>query len=150
MTQPAPLTAAELQEIANGIWSSLVNLPLEKGTLEPSGEVLVSCVQVICSQAIYVVAITASGALASMIAGSMLQVPPSEISTQDRDDAFGEIANMLGGGVKTKIPGSSSLSMPVVINGIGVSVSYPKCVICLNSHFISAGIPLTISIYHQA
>lgn len=149
MTIATPIAADDLAAIAQETWSTVINLALDPGDAEPAGEVLVSCVQIMAAQGNYVVAITTSGNLAAQLAAGMLQMDAGDIGEQDRNDAFGEIANILGGGVKGKIPGASSMSMPVVVSGVGVTVSYPKCVLCLSSNFQCAGSALAISVYHQ-
>ena len=149
MSNPLPIALADLTSIAEETWATVVNLPLEPGTAVPSGNVLISCVQIIFPNTTYVVAISAGPELAAKLAAGMLMMSPEEVGEQDRNDAFGEIANILGGGVKSRLPDVGSMSMPVVIAGTDVTVKPPKCVLALCACHSCSGAPLAISVYHQ-
>lgn len=62
-----------------------------------------------------VVEMTASAAAA--VAGAFLAVEPTGVSDEDVADAVGELANMVGGFVKSLAPAPSALSLPVVVRG---------------------------------
>ncbi|GDY12960.1 hypothetical protein LBMAG53_18380 [Planctomycetota bacterium] len=149
MSNPLPIALADLSTIADETWSTVINLPLEPGSAVPVGNVLISCVQIIYPTTTYVVAISAGPELAAKLAAGMLMMSPEEVGEQDRNDAFGEIANILGGGVKARLPEVGSMSMPVVISGTDVTVKHPKCVLALCACHTCAGSPLAISVYHQ-
>ncbi len=149
MVQSSPLACDELAAIAIETWATVINLPLEVASSGPEGALLMSCVQIQSETDNYVVAIAASGVCATKLAAGMLQMATSDIGEQDRNDAFGELANILGGGVKARIPKTSSLSMPMVIEGSGISLTFPRCAVSLNACFRCADELLSISIYHQ-
>jgi hypothetical protein len=60
------------------------------------------------------VAVAVPDALAATAAASMFGLPADELTRVDIDDALGELANMIGGGVKALLPGTSRLSLPRV------------------------------------
>jgi chemotaxis protein CheX len=71
-------------------------------------------------------------------------------STPDEDvaDAVGELVNMIGGGVKSLMPGPSALSLPVVAAG---RVARPSDVVEVCRFDASwAGSPLVVSVHAQS
>jgi Chemotaxis phosphatase CheX len=55
-----------------------------------------------------------SEALARRMAGVLQQSEPGKIALQHVRDAFGEVTNMLGGGIKALFPTPSVLSLPLL------------------------------------
>lgn len=64
--------------------------------------------------------------LARAAAAEMFDVAPSAVGDQDIQDSLAELANMIGGNVKTVLPGPSFLSLPTVTEGLDYSVAFPK------------------------
>jgi chemotaxis protein CheX len=62
------------------------------------------------------------------VAGAFLQTDPAEVAAADVTDAVGELANMVGGFVKSLAPSPSSLSLPVVLRGRDSSATAPGTV----------------------
>ncbi len=56
-------------------------------------------------------------------AAQMFSVEEKELVDDDLRDALGELTNMVGGNVKTLLPGSESLSLPTVIEGSDYGVA---------------------------
>jgi chemotaxis protein CheX len=54
---------------------------------------------------------------ASLFAGSLLGIDPPEEFNDDVRDALGELANMIGGNIKSVLAPEDRLSMPSVIHG---------------------------------
>src|SRR3546814_5623621 len=54
--------------------------------------------------------------LAASATAMMFGMEVDEVSKADIDDAIGEITNMTGGGIKSMLEGSCSLSLPTVID----------------------------------
>jgi len=54
---------------------------------------------------------------ASESAAAMLQLPIQEVTEADRKDVAAELANMIGGNLKSFLPGPSFLSLPTIIAG---------------------------------
>jgi chemotaxis protein CheX len=51
------------------------------------------------------------------LAATMFNEDPAELAATDVADAMGEVANQVGGVVKTLLPGPSILGLPVVVAG---------------------------------
>jgi chemotaxis protein CheX len=62
--------------------------------------------------------VVACGAdLGRQIAAGFLMADASDINDDDLSDAMGEFANVVGGSVKSMMPGPSKLSLPVAVIG---------------------------------
>jgi len=114
-------TDADLLTIAEQVWTSyldvdgmspLVPVPAEKPSLDVSasvsmtgawrGHVVVRC----------------SAAAARNAAAALLGVELDDVTTEDVTDALGELANIIGGNVKSLLPEPCALSLPhVLIHG---------------------------------
>ncbi|MET0594561.1 MAG: chemotaxis protein CheX [Polyangiaceae bacterium] len=106
----------QISTLTNLVWTTvlktdvkLVNTP---GTLG-GGKYVAAKVDVIGTWN-GTVTVGCSHALARRTAGKMFDVPPGDISLNELRDAVGEIANIVGGNVKTLIAGKCRLSLPTV------------------------------------
>ncbi len=71
-----------------------------------------------------VVTVELEESLARLLTARMLAIPEGEeIGDSDIADAVGELVNMIGGNVKSLMPGPSSLSLPSVAAGRAVFAS---------------------------
>ncbi len=64
-----------------------------------------------------------SEALATSAAGRLLMMNLDEVGSEDRVDTLAELTNMIGGNIKSIVPGPSSLSLPTVSLGNELSES---------------------------
>lgn len=83
--------------------------------------------------------------LAGRITTTMLGLPEDdECSTEDLTDALGELVNIVGGNIKSLMPGPSTLSLPLVAQGAVTTTSdlVEVCEVPLSWH----GEPVLISI----
>ena len=110
------LASQDLRGLVEDIWSSLFEelfeIPLDGDA--PLPEDLVTAYVDIRGgwQGRVLVATTTEGALS--LAAHMLRVPESLVREADLADAIGELANIVGGSVKSCVDGQSSLSLPTV------------------------------------
>lgn len=118
MTLTQELLAQVVDEVLETFVGSLSDEPQPADAVLPvtafvqitgawTGTVLVSC----------------STELAAAVTGAMLALPAEEVAQEDISDAVGEVANMVGGSVKSLIAEPAELSLPTVIFGAqGASV----------------------------
>jgi chemotaxis protein CheX len=125
MTNP---TEDDLKVIAEQVWSSyldldgaspLIPLPAEKNVADVTasvsvtgawrGHVLVSC----------------SEAAAKNVAAALLGIEFDDVTEEDVADALGELANIIGGNIKSLLPEPCALSLPHV-HVEGASGRYPS------------------------
>ena len=111
------LAGEDLLAIAGDLWTSY--LGSEPG---PSVPGLGRPAEVTASVSIAgtwngVVVISMSTASATQVGSALLQLEPADLEPADIDDAVGELVNIVGGNVKSVLPGPSSLSLPLVAHG---------------------------------
>jgi len=116
LADPAPGTvaAADVESIARDVWDSAVPEapPLGQGPLD-ADRLAVGAVSISGAWqgwvTLEVPVLTATRATAAM-----LRLGEAAPDPDDVDDALGELANMIGGNVKSLVPAPSTLGLPVV------------------------------------
>lgn len=124
-------TGADLAEIVEQVWSSYLDpegvaplLPADSGGL--SFEVY-SSVSITGSWHGHVV-YASSGLAARHAAAAFLAIEVDEVSGEDVADVLGELANIVGGNVKSMLPPGCFVSLPQVVMGPGSATHYPSAV----------------------
>ena len=74
----------------------------------------------------------------------MFSVPEGELGDEDLRDALGELTNMVGGNIKTLLPGSEFISLPTVIEGSDYGVARLDSDIVARAQATSEGLPLQV------
>jgi chemotaxis protein CheX len=72
------------------------------------------------------VVLRVSEQLAAEVAATMFDLPADEIGADETADALGELANIVGGGIKGLIAGTSQLSLPTVMLGTDTRLVVPQ------------------------
>ena len=117
-TQPITqlLDSETVQSIADEVWPSLVGdgesfLPVP---VPPPAEVISAWVDITGPWTGSVV-LTCAPATAEALTESVLMTrPPTVVDDEDVADALGELANVLGGNIKSVLPGESTLGLPQI------------------------------------
>jgi chemotaxis protein CheX len=135
---------ATVQSIAEEAWVALVGedeilLPIPG---ELPAELLSSWVDVVGPWTGSVVLTTGQQTAAELTRTLLGEHAPELLEHEDVADAFGEIANVVGGNVKAALPGPSALGLPEV--GDGPAVRNPGDVVRLD--VLWRGQPLSISV----
>jgi chemotaxis protein CheX len=133
-----------VQSIAEDAWTALVGedeilLPVAG---ELTGEVLSSWVDVVGPWTGSVVLTTGRDTAADLTRALLGPAAPEVLEHEDVVDAFGEIANVVGGNVKAALPGPSGLSLPDV--GEAPAVRNPEDVCRID--VLWRGQPLSVSV----
>jgi len=141
---PALLDEATVQAIADEAWFALVG---EEELLVPlPGELpadpVSSWVDVVGPWTGSVVLTTGRDTAVDLTRALLGGAVPEPLEDEDVTDAFGEIANVVGGNVKAALPGPSSLGLPEV--GDGPSVRNPADVVRID--VLWRGHPVSISV----
>lgn len=120
-TDPRPLITAlideaTVQSIAEDAWTALVgeDEPLIPLPAPLPDDVLSSWVDVVGPWTGSVVLTTGHRTAAELTRALLGEAAPEVLEAEDVADAFGEIANVVGGNVKAALPGPSALSLPQV------------------------------------
>ena len=85
------------------------------------------------------VTVDCSVPLAMTAAAAMFGMEIDELAKEEIDDAWGEITNMTGGGIKSMLPGSCKLSLPTVIEGTGFTINVPGTRLVRDLSYTAAG-----------
>jgi len=118
---------SEIESIAQTVFSTMLNIDLER-TSPPDIRNEAICVGAIQITGGWVGCITLSlcTSAADAAAAAMLQMAPDEVTEADRFDVIGELANVIGGNLKSILPGPSDLSLPTVVSGTGFDLKIPS------------------------
>ncbi|MEZ5257421.1 MAG: CheR family methyltransferase [Ilumatobacteraceae bacterium] len=142
-------TSEDINTLTVQVWESVLGLPLEQDAPDPDVKDLqvTSCVHITGGWEGSVL-VRCTRELAHTITGSMFDMDPSEATTDEIADAIGEIANMIGGNVKSLVPGPSQLSLPWVADG--GELTFLDSEPCAFSNFVASSQPLLISVLRRA
>jgi chemotaxis protein CheX len=106
----------QLLEVTEFVWNSTLGLILEPGPAVamavPQGRV--SAVVAITGAWEGTIHLTTTTEMADLAAARMFGCGADEVSEPERLDAVGELANQIGGSVKSLLPGPCTLSLPQV------------------------------------
>lgn len=110
--------SSDLGSIASDVWEAFMLGEVEVRPA-PEGEPgPIACASVCVSGAWEgVVMIEAGPEAADLLSAALFGMQPGEPTEADIADALGEIANVIGGNLKSTLPGPSLLSLPVVTTG---------------------------------
>jgi len=148
----AEITAAPglLEPIVKDVFDTMVNCPITAGAYAPIAGARVTAFVGIGGEKKYTVLLECSEPLACSAAGSMLAESFPEWS-DGVQDALSEIANMIAGNVKSKLPEHLhlSLSLPTVVRGSSYECRTPKMRILQEAGFDCSGLPLTVRIVEE-
>ncbi|MEU2350560.1 chemotaxis protein CheX [Modestobacter sp. NPDC049651] len=112
----ALLETSTVQAIADEVWPTLVGdgeafVPVP---VPPPAEVVSAWVDITGPWTGSVV-VTCAPATAEALTQSVLMFhPPADVDAEDVKDALGELANVLGGNIKSVLPGESRLGLPQI------------------------------------
>jgi chemotaxis protein CheX len=138
------MDVATVQAIADEAWTALVgeDEPLVPLPGELPADSLSAWVDVVGPWTGSVVLTTGAQTAAELTRVLLAETAPELLEHEDVADAFGEIANVVGGNVKAALPGPSGLSLPEV--GDAPAVRNPEDL--LRVDLLWRGQPLSISV----
>ena len=119
MTATMAPTGDDLQQIAEQVWASYLDTDGEKPLVPLPPDKLSKDVVagVAVSGAWHGLVLVACSSVASKeAAAALLGMGADEVTDGDVDDALGELANVIGGNVKSLLPEPCSLGLPEVHN----------------------------------
>jgi len=108
----------QIEEIVQSIFSTMLNIDVARVDEEfpPTHDSLVTSIQ-ITGEWVGGVMLGLSPAVARSAASAMFQVSSQDLTDADMQDVAAELVNMIGGNLKSLLPGPSSLSLPTVVSG---------------------------------
>lgn len=96
------------------------------------------------------VALQVPKTLAARVASVMFRLDGETPTTEDMQDAIGELTNMLGGNIKALLAGDCHLSLPAVVEGRGYTVRVPTSHIVDRFAFECEGQPAVVNLMSVA
>jgi len=107
-----------IEEIANSVFATMLSLELARidQTAPPDHDMLLATVH-IAGEWTGSVVLALSPEMARVSASAMLAMPEAEVASSDEQEVASEIANMIGGNLKSLLPGPSFLSLPTIVSG---------------------------------
>jgi chemotaxis protein CheX len=105
-----------VQSIADEVWPSLVGdgeafVPVP---VAPPAEVVSAWVDIVGPWTGSVVLTCSPGTARALTENVLMTRPPAVVDDEDVADALGELANVLGGNIKSVLPGESRMGLPRV------------------------------------
>ncbi|MFN8050689.1 MAG: chemotaxis protein CheX [Acidimicrobiales bacterium] len=146
------LTQSELRddidEVTTQVWTNILSLDVVRGGPADAAPVTVSSAVHIIGEWNGAVVLTMTSELATVIATTMFCMDAAELEESDVNDAVGEMANMIGGNIKSLLPGPSQLSMPTVAAGEQQPV-FPGSEVIDRLEFTAAGQPFNVTLLRE-
>ncbi len=129
-------------QIAGDVWNLVLEL-----SIEPSDDVVIPAVKAgfvtgcvnISGAWEGTVVLDCAADMAKQAAAIMFEMELEEIGEEEINDAVGELANMLGGNIKSLLPEPCKLSLPVVVQGAGYSTKIPGSKALAQATFLCQG-----------
>jgi chemotaxis protein CheX len=129
MTAYAPPTDDDLREITEQVWSSYLDVdgsrPLMPYPAQDRSHEVTASVSLTGAWQGHVV-VACSDPASRNAAAALLGVKLDEVTEADVADAMGELANIIGGNIKSLLPEPCALSLPHVLVGSGASNHWPS------------------------
>jgi chemotaxis protein CheX len=149
MTQELLATDEQIVGITQDVWSSFTGRPVDAGPGDAAldgGDVTVGRVAVTGGWRGWVL-LACPTRLARTAAAAMFDRPAETLTDDEVADALGELTNMIGGNVKSLLPGPSRLSMPAVTVGASATGPPPGAVLVNTVSLACDGLPLAVSVW---
>jgi chemotaxis protein CheX len=143
------LTNESIADLTQQIWDALLpddGAPLLPGDL-PGGEVV--AVAEISGEWNGVVCLSCSPRAARHAAAAMFEMADEELTADEITDAVGELVNVVGGNIKSLVPGPTVLSLPQVSEG-GMTVLPDHLEQAFEVRFSWMAEPVIVSIWTEA
>ncbi|MBX6371853.1 MAG: chemotaxis protein CheX [Acidothermus sp.] len=141
-------SADDLEVITREVWMSFLDgdpAGLVAGGSALGEDRVTGCIQL---SGMYVGAIMLelAPAAAQAAAAALFGMAPGDVGPVEVADAVGEITNMVGGNVKSMLPGPSTLSLPAVVYG---QLTLPGVQMVRRAELTWRGQPLAVSLWRQ-
>lgn len=116
-----------IQQVVREVWTSMLSMDVEfPGPWEaPLERPTITGVVGIAGPWEGAVSVECSVSTARLFTASLMAMNAEDLAPADVQDAIGELANVVGGNLKSLLPGPSQLSLPMVIEGFDYSTHLP-------------------------
>jgi chemotaxis protein CheX len=142
-------SADDLEVITREVWTSFLDgdpAGLIATSSEMPADKITGCVHLTGAYTGSIM-LQCSPPAARQAAAALFSIAPENVTQSEVVDAIGEIANMVGGNVKSMLPGPSALSLPSVVQGL---LSVPGAQVVREVQLSWHAQPLFVSLWQQA
>jgi chemotaxis protein CheX len=149
MTTTTSIALDDVIGIVGEVWGSYLGAELEDGPIVRAtavGERVAGSVSITGSWSGHVV-VEVSLEAARRIAAELLGLAEDELEDSDVADAVGELANVVGGNIKSLLPPPNALSLPVVAWGGAALLAWPDVEDSVLAELSWGGEPLTVTVW---
>lgn len=145
-------TVADLNEIVEQVWQSYLD-PEGVNPLVPVDEPndvseIHASVSITGTWHGHVV-VACSTAGGRQAAGAFLAMDPDEVSDEDLNDVLGELANIIGGNVKSMLPAGCFVSLPHVVHAPAHANHWPAAEKICELSGLWSGEPIAVSMWQS-
>jgi chemotaxis protein CheX len=142
------LDEGDVYTICREVWESYIDpylVPFQSTRQVADEERITGCV-LVSGQWQGAVVVECSDELATRAAAIVYSCPADELTHDEIVDAVGEFANMIGGNIKSLLPGPSTLSTPTVTDGPAYLLRVPNALPMLTFDLSWNNEPFAISV----
>jgi chemotaxis protein CheX len=141
---------SEIEDIVKTIWSTLIDVPIQRGGGDTSGDAsMVTGIVNIDGAWHGAVLVRCPLVLATLVTAAMFQGDEDPTLDEVRD-ALGELTNMVAGNVKSLLPAPSVISLPTVAFGKQYEISVVGTHTVVTVSFMSESHPLVVSVVQHS
>lgn len=137
-----PVDTDQIHELTESIWETMLGLAVARCEVEETATngdpSMTGCVQITGAWE-GAVTLDCSLDFARRAAEIMFDLEPQAADFEEIKDALGELANMLGGNLKSLLPGPAHLSLPAITEGSDYSVTVQGSELVTQTTFKSEG-----------
>lgn len=141
--------ADQIHELTESIWESMLGLAVARCEVEETAtngdRSMTGCIQITGAWE-GAVTLDCSLDFARRAAEIMFDLEPQAADSEEIKDALGELANMLGGNLKSLLPGPAHLSLPAITEGSDYSVTVQGSELVTQTTFKSEGHAVKVSL----
>jgi len=116
----------QIEQIVQSIFSSMLDMEVARSSDNPADyqEAVLGTIQITGARSASVV-LGVSAEVATAAAATMLQLASQDVTQDDERDVVAELTNMIGGNLKSLLPGPLYLSLPTVVAGSNLGLQVP-------------------------
>jgi chemotaxis protein CheX len=145
------LSVSDVGEVVRSVWDCMLGLDAETVELEalcmPTDHLLGAIS--ISGEWTGMVIVEASDHAARTAACRMLDQKDEDLTADDILDTLAELTNIVGGNIKSLVPGPSGLALPSVTSGEDYDLRLSKASLLCRAAFNAGGQPLRISVWEK-
>ena len=140
------LSDDDLRELIEGVWAPSLELPVVAGAPGDPADLAHGAVLRFSGGWNGHVCIDAADGFARAVAAAMFGLPDADVTTEDARDALGEMANVMGGNVKSYAAGEVDLALPVT----GAAGAHPAGTVAATAWCTIGDSPVRVSVLEDA